>query len=251
MSARTGFRRALRWGALGLGVAAAGYATVIAGTWLRYGNPTPPAPDEADPVLDEFMPAYEVAERHSVRVQAPADAVLRAATQLKLEDSPVVWAIFRARELALGAHGPVEPQPPGLSDSMKALGWRVLHETPGREIVVGAVTQPWLANVVFRGLPPEEFKAFHAPDFVKIAWTLRVDPVSPTETIFRTETRVATTDPGSRARFRWYWARFSPGIVLIRWFMLRQVKAEAEQARITAPVQSRRASMCPPQASAG
>ena len=230
MSASAGLRRAVRWGALALGVAAAGYGTIVAGIWLRYGHPDPPAPDEADPVLDEFMPSYEVAERHSVRVQAPADLMLRTATQLRLEDSAVVRAIFRTRELVLGANGSVEPQPAGLADQMAALGWRVLHETPGRELVVGAVTQPWLANVVFRGLASEQFKTFHEPDFVKIAWTLRADPVGPDEAIFRTETRVATTDAGSRARFRWYWARFSPGVVLIRWCMLRQVKAEAERA---------------------
>jgi hypothetical protein len=112
---------------------------------------------------------------------------------------------------------------------MLALGWHVLHEEPGREIVVGAVTQPWEANVVFRGLAPDEFKAFHAPNCVKIVWTLRVDPVGPAETLFRTETRVVATDPTARARFRWYWARFSPGIVLIRQVLLRQLKADAER----------------------
>lgn len=226
-------RRALRWGALGLGAVAATYGAVVGGTWLRYGASPAPGPDDADPLLDEFMPSYEVAERHSVRVHAPADVVLRAAKQVKLEDSPLVWAIFRMRELVLNAGAAPKSQPAGLADQMLALGWRVLHETPGREIVVGAVTQPWLANVVFRGLSPEEFKAFHEPDFVKIAWTLRADPVGPAESIFRTETRVVTTDPGARDRFRWYWARFSPGIVLIRWMMLRQVKAEAERAAVT------------------
>ena len=230
MSALLSVRRALRWGALGLGAAAATYGAVIGSTWLRYGAPPAPGSDEADPLLDEFMPSYEVAERHSARVHAPADVVLRAATQVKLEDSPLVWAILRMRELVLGADAAPTPQPAGLADQMLALGWRVLHETQGREIVVGAVTQPWLANVVFRGLSPDEFKAFHEPDFVKIAWTLRADPVGPAESVFRTETRVVTTDPGARDRFRWYWARFSPGIVLIRWMMLRQVKAEAERA---------------------
>jgi hypothetical protein len=233
MSARLAVRRALRWGALGLGAAAATYGAVVGSTWLAYGAPPAPGPDDADTLLDEFMPSYEVAERHSVRVHAPADVVLRAAKQVKLEDSPLVWAIFRMRELALGADAAPTPQPAGLADQMLALGWRVLHETPGREIVVGAVTQPWLANVVFRGLSPDEFKAFHEPDFVKIAWTLRADPVGPAESVFRTETRVVTTDPGARDRFRWYWARFSPGIVLIRWMMLRQVKAEAERAAVT------------------
>jgi hypothetical protein len=233
VSAPLSVRRALRWGAFGLGVAAAAYGIVAGSTWLRYGAPPPPRPDDRDPLLDEFMPSYEVVERHSVRVHAPADAVLRAATQVKMEDSLLIWAIFRMRELVLGAHADSRSQPAGLADQMQALGWRVLHETPGREIVVGAVTQPWLANVVFRGLSPDEFKAFHEPDFVKIAWTLRADPVGPAESVFRTETRVVTTDPRARDRFRWYWARFSPGIVLIRWMMLRQVKADAERAAVT------------------
>ena len=49
------------------------------------------------------------------------------------------------------------------------------------------------------------------------------------EAILRTETRVVTTDPESRERFRRYWSVFSPGIVLIRYEVLRMVKAEAER----------------------
>ena len=94
---------------------------------------------------------------------------------------------------------------------------------------MGAVTQPWLANVVFRTLPPEEFVAFREPDYVKIAWTLRADPLTATESIFRTETRVVTTSPAARAKFRRYWAFASPGIILIRWASLGPLKAEAER----------------------
>jgi hypothetical protein len=220
--------RAARWAALGIGVTAATYAGVVAAAYYRYGNPTPPRPDEADPVLDAFMPSYEVAERHHVRVLAPTDVTLRAATTVNLQDSAVVSAIFRARELVLGAD-PSGAQPQGLLAQTLALGWRVLHEEPGREIVVGAVTRPWEANVVFRGLSPDEFKAFREPNYVKIAWTFRVEAATPAETICRTETRVATTDAAARARFRWYWARFSPGIVLIRLFLLRQLKSDAER----------------------
>jgi hypothetical protein len=64
---------------------------------------------------------------------------------------------------------------------------------------------------------------------VKIAWTLRADPVAESESIFRTETRVTTTDQTARTKFRWYWARFSPGIILIRRVMLGLLKAEAER----------------------
>jgi hypothetical protein len=105
----------------------------------------------------------------------------------------------------------------------------VLAESPGHDIVMGAVTQPWKANVVFRGLPPEEFAAFHEPGYVKIAWTLRADAVGTGESIARTETRVLATDDEARRKFRWYWARFSPGIALIRAVSLPFVQKEAER----------------------
>ena len=43
-----------------------------------------------------------------------------------------------------------------------------------------------------------------------------------------TETRVATTDERSRAKFRRYWALVRPGAVLIRLVSLRFVKKSAE-----------------------
>ena len=94
---------------------------------------------------------------------------------------------------------------------------------------MGAVTQPWMADVVFRPLPPEEFAAFRDPDYVKIVWTLRADPVGPAESVFRTETRAVATDSVARAKFRRYWSLLSPGIILIRWASLGQLKADAER----------------------
>ena len=76
---------------------------------------------------------------------------------------------------------------------------------------------------------PDEFRAFSEPDCVKIVWTLRADPVGAAESIFRTETRVMTTDATARAKFRRYWSFLSPGIILIRWVSLRPLKAEAER----------------------
>jgi hypothetical protein len=87
-----------------------------------------------------------------------------------------------------------------------------------------------MPNVVFRGIDPEEFRTFTEPFHVKIAWTLRVDPIDDTSCVFRTETRVVTTDADARSRFRWYWARFSPGIALIRRAMVQAVKTHAERS---------------------
>lgn len=221
--------RVIRWTAGALGMSAVGYATVVGASWLRYGRTDAPGPEESDPLLDSFMPAYDVAERHHVQVAASAATTLAAAAAVDLAQSPLIRIIFRARELVLGATADGGVTPKGLLAQTTALGWRVLAEVPGREVVVGAVTQPWLPDVVFRGLTPDAFRTFDEPDHVKIVWTLRADPVDAATSIFRTETRVMTTDGSARAKFRWYWARFSPGIVLIRLAMLRLLKAEAER----------------------
>jgi hypothetical protein len=140
-----------------------------------------------------------------------------------------VRAIFKTREIVLGAKPDDRPQPRGLLAATQWLGWGVLAEVTDREIVVGAVTQPWEPNVTFRALPASEFAAFAEPGFVKIAWTLRADPLDHEASIFRTETRASATDSTARAQFRRYWAFASPGIASIRWLSLRPLKRDAER----------------------
>jgi len=230
MNANQHRRAALRWLAAGAGLAAASYAAYVAIAWHRYGHATPPrGPEEGDLLLDRFIPTYEVVERHHVRLVAPAETRFSAACDMDLQQSAVVRAIFRGRELILGGKPEEKTCPLGLVDQAQAWGWGVLAELPGREIVFGAVTRPWLANVVFRALPADEFAAFHEPEYVKIVWTLRADPIGATESVASTETRVATTDPVARTKFPWYWSFFSPGILLIRRMTLRLLKAEAER----------------------
>lgn len=218
-----------------MGVATAAYAGYFGTAWWRYGHPSAPAADEVDPLLDQFMPVYEVAERHHVHVAAPAEITFEAACEQDLMGLPIVRAIFKTREIVLGAEPDTTAHPRGLLGFTKSIGWGTLAEVPDREVVMGAVTQPWYADVVFRPLPPGEFAAFNEPDHVKIVWTLRADPTGPHDSIFRTETRVVTTDTTARSKFRWYWARFSPGIVLIRWLSLGPLRRDAERRATRVP----------------
>ena len=217
------------WAAAGAGAALGGYAVLVANAWRNYGHPAPPAVDEQDHILDRFIPDYDVVERHHVRVEAPAAITLAAAKEANF-DSPLVTAIFRAREIALRARPPEPIQARGLVNVFTAIGWVILDETPGREIVFGAVTQPWKPDAVFRSVAPEAFRSFSEPGYVKIVFTLRADPVNEQASVFRTETRVVPTDEEARRTFRWYWARFSPGIIVIRYALLRGVKTAAERA---------------------
>ena len=224
-------------GALAAGVAAAlgGYAACAAVAWRRYGRVPLPRDDQHDELLDRFMPAFDIVERHQVHIAAPAWVTMDAAREQDLLQLPPVRAIFRAREVVLGATPDDRQLPKGLLAATLALGWGVLGEVPDREIVVGAATRPWEPNVTFRPIPPDEFAAFGEPGFVKIVWTLRVDPIDEGRSIFRTETRAIATDATARAWFRRYWAFASPGIVLIRKLSLGPLRREAEQRACMVP----------------
>lgn len=215
--------------AAGLGLAAGVCATYVGRTWTRYGHVSSPQPDEHDELLDRFMPQYEVVQRHHVHVAAPALVTLAASRDVDMSELPAVRALFKARKLIFRSAPDNRSRPRGLLPQVQSLGWVILAETPGQEIVVGAVTKPWASNVTFRSVPPQEFAAFNEPDYVKIAWTLRADPNGLTNSTFRTETRAIATSPSARGKFRWYWSVLSPGICLIRQMMLGPVKAEAER----------------------
>jgi hypothetical protein len=224
-----------RWLAGAAGLAAATYGVYAAATWLRYGRHAEPTADERDPLLDEFMPRYEIVERHRVKIAAPADVVMASAREMDVSQSPIARMIFTARQLAMG--GEARPRiSRGIIAETMGLGWGVLADVPGREIVMGAVTKPWEGDVKFIAVPPDQFASFAEPGFVKIVWTLRADPSGPSASIFRTETRALATDFDACARFRRYWAFVSPGIWLIRQLTLGPLKADAEQRAAMASV---------------
>ena len=197
-------------------------------TFLRFGHPSIAGPEEHDELLDRFIPVYDVVERHHIPVCAPAAVTLTAAKDQDFQRIPAIRAIFKAREFVLRSK-PVPSPATTLFAQLQAFGWGVLAETPGREVVLGAVTKPWEPNPVFRALPPTEFPAFSEPGFVKIAFTLRADPVGEHNSVFRTETRAVATDAFARAKFRRYWTFVSPGVAAIRWLSLRPLKREAER----------------------
>lgn len=222
--------------ALGVVAVAAGcYGLHVVRAWRRYGHVPPLADGDGDPLLERFMPACDIVERHAIRVLAPADVTFDAAQRVEWSSHPVVRAIFIGRELLLGADPARRHVRMGLLDEARELGWGVLAEEPRREIVMGAVTKPWEPNVTFRTIPAAEFAAFNEPDYVKIVWTLRADPVGVRKSVFRTETRAIATDARARLKFRRYWSLLSPGIVLIRRITLRQVKHAAERSPDVSP----------------
>ena len=75
MRKRSSLRTAAGVLAAGMGVGLAAYGTYAAVSWYRYGRVPPPHDAEYDALLDQFMPAYDVVERHCIRVAAPPAAI--------------------------------------------------------------------------------------------------------------------------------------------------------------------------------
>jgi hypothetical protein len=162
-------------------------------------------------------------------VHAPAPLVLETARTFDILSIPPVAAIFWLRTKMLGAKTPMRPWTRGLIEEALGMGWGLLAEENGRFIVMGAVCQPWVADVVFTPVSPTEFAAALPPGRVKIAWTLEAVALGERTTRFATETRAVATDAQARHKFRTYWRSFSVGILMIRWLLLPAVRRRAEQ----------------------
>jgi len=180
-------------------------------------------------LLDRFIPRPDARERFETTIRAPAPLVMQVATGFDMQSLPAVRAIFRLREALLGAGAVAPRRPQGILEETTGLGWGILDEQPGQAVVCGARCRPWLADVKFSAIAPQEFTGYAEADQVKIAWTLEAQEVAPGVTRFAQETRVVATDAEAREKFRryWRWARF--GIVAIRLLLLPAVRREAER----------------------
>ena len=110
---------------------------------------------------------------------------VRRGVRRGLPQSAVIRAIFKGRELMLGS-APMRRATRGCC-STKSLGWGVSPRSPVvsyrwcRHPAVGAT---W-CFVRFR----QKSLPFNEPDYVKIAWTLRADPLDARYSMARSETR--------------------------------------------------------------
>lgn len=188
---------------------------------------------EASP-LTPFIPVPDVREVHEVTVHALPAVAMVAAERIDVHTLPIVSGIFRLRAWAMRATPPPRRWRGGFLDEIRSIGWGDLVRQPGRLLAMGAVTQPWQADVTFRTVKPAEFLSFAEPGLVKIAWTLEAIPIGGGMTRLRTETRASATDAEARRRFLRYWRVAKFGIIPIRWILLPAIRREAERiARVT------------------
>lgn len=208
---------------------AAGLAAIVAGGAL-------PAKlvrvDRARTRLDEFVPAYQFHEFHSIRVAAPKEKVYVAIKAVTAGEIPLfqmlTWIRRGGRSGPAGIMNAPADQP--ILDVATRTSFLLLAEEPNHEIVVGtAVIVPpgWRPS---RSPTPDDFKAVHEPGFAVAAMNFLVEADGPAASIVTTETRVYATDASSRRRFIRYWRLIYPGSALIRRMWLRAIARRAESS---------------------
>lgn len=203
----------------------------------------------ADPqlLLDRLLPSYDLAVAHAHVFRVPPAECFRAASDVDLFRAPLVRALLDLRGLPPRLAGVLTLRGAAASPrasrgtfrlkDMVGLGWTLLGETPGSEMVLGQVGRPWkvAATSTDPPLTPERFVSFDSPGFAKIATSLRVDPYGKRSSILTMETRVAATDDASRRRFQRYWLLVGPFSDLIRRTTIRRLAADLRRPPAAEP----------------
>lgn len=178
-------------------------------------------------LLEEIQPVWHFRSRHSRVVKAPAATVFNAweSARLDRDATPLVRLLFRARGLSV----PTGPTP---RQALGSIGFSVLAERPGREVVFGIAGKFWAPREMAHLLRVPDaaaFAAFERPGEAKGAMSLLAHPLTADLTLLRTETRVTCTDPRARLLFGAYWTLIRIPSGLIRHEMLRTIARRAEQ----------------------
>src|SRR4029453_9181899 len=134
----------------------------------------------APTVLDRLVPAFEAAERHSATIAASADQVWAALTQVTVGELRLFRLLMGLRVLP----GRLLGRPRARFDAGESLlggavrfGFTILGEEVRRELVVGAIGQPW--RLVGRGMAVaggDDFVAFDQAGYAKMAANFQLVP---------------------------------------------------------------------------
>jgi hypothetical protein len=213
----------------GAAVMAGGLALFVIGTML----PAPLRRSTTATRIDDFAPAYQFDERHSIRVQAPRGRVFRAIKAVTADEILFFRTLTWIRSPHLPGRGPesilnVRSTTPILEAALRG-GFVLLAEEPDRELVLGAVV---CCRGRARVASAEEFRRLERPGVAKAVMNFLVEDDGPGWTRVTTQTRVFATDAAATRRFAAYWRVIYPGSALIRRTWLRAIQRRAESVRL-------------------
>jgi hypothetical protein len=176
-------------------------------------------------LIDDFLPIYDVSERHCIKVHAAIDEVYDAVWRLDISRTKLTMLLFRLRGIPAGSFA---PNCFTLEDFLK-MRFILLGDKPNEELLLGLVGRFWTASGELRRLDAEGFRSFKEQGYAKAVWNFSLADQRDGSVLLETETRVYCLDQMSRRRFRLYRLVVGPFSGLIRREVLRAVKRSAEK----------------------
>ena len=180
--------------------------------------------------LQRLIPDPHLTETDYIDVTAPAVDVWQRVRHGELAHSFPIRALFRLRTVASWQAGEASPtmRIESLRSSPEHPGFQVLVDEPPFEVAVGAIGKVWRLDIPFVHVEDARaFAAFAEPDYIKVAWAIRVQPRDAQTSRVEIEVRVAATDVAAWRRFRRYFRVIGPFSRFIRRSLLRAIARSA------------------------
>jgi hypothetical protein len=179
--------------------------------------------------IQHQLPNPRHVELHRIYVKAKPEVAWPVARHFDASTIPWVRMLFDIRSVPDLIRGRVPDEADRrigvdqVADSGE--GFMIVHETPGKEVVVGAVGQFWHLNIPLAQVKPEDFREFTEPGWGKLAWAIAVEPFLDGSTI-SFEVRTTANDEESWRQFNNYYHVIGTGSQLIRHSVMAQLQAE-------------------------
>jgi hypothetical protein len=194
---------------------------------LPYGNQE--ATDRVSK-LDEWMPRWQVGERHVLKIAASPAKVFAAIHDVRADEILLFRTLTAIRRC--GGTGPESilnaPEEKPLLDVATQTTFILLDDMAPRELVMGTVVAaPRRVRAAGR-LEPDLFRKTLSSGVVLATMNFLVTPSDDGGSTVATETRVLANSPAGVRRFGIYWRLIHPGSDLIRRMWLRAIALRAE-----------------------
>jgi hypothetical protein len=183
--------------------------------------------------LDRLIPHPHLLEIDRIDLAAPPAKVWALVRHGDLAQSRFTRALFAIRTLAGGSRTNDRTTASIRIDDLKSSparpGFQVLVDDPPCEVAVAAIGKVWRLDIPFVHVPGAgEFAVFRDPDFIKVAWAIRVSPRGEHDTHVELEVRVEATDDGAWRKFKRYFRVIGPFSRAIRRSLLRALARDVK-----------------------
>lgn len=180
--------------------------------------------------LDRLIPAPGMLEIDDARLTVSAEHAWTAVRNLDLARSPIARALFGIRtapDRLRGKKVELRLRLDELKSTPETPGFQLLIDDPPREVAVGAIGKVWHLAIPFVHVPDAaSYLTFDQPDYVKVAWALRVEPEGESNSRVVFELRVDATDEDAWRKFKRYFRVIGPASHFIRRLLLSQLQRD-------------------------